>query len=80
MKECLFHTFSDNWCAYCKFHSAGITVKQMRAKQCLKKQCNSLVRNQTHPYWKQRDAMKQKRKDRKQFINEYVKSVTGGNA
>jgi hypothetical protein len=55
-----------------------MTVKQMRAKNCLQKQCRHLVKNENHQYWRQRDLVKQKRKDRKQFINEYVNSFSGG--
>ena len=78
MKECLFHTFSDNCCAYCKLHGCSITVKQMKAKGCLQKQCWHLIKNDQHQYWKQREAIKQKRKNRKQAINEYVYAVSGG--
>lgn len=78
MKQCLFNTCSDNCCAYCKLHNCSMTVKQMRAKGCLQKQCWHLVRNEQHQYWKQREAIKQKRIDRKQAINNYVISVTGG--
>lgn len=80
MRECLFHTFSDNCCAYCKYHNCSVTVKQMKAKDCLRKQCKHLVKNDNHSYWKQREVMKKKRKDRKQAINEYVNTFIGGNA
>jgi hypothetical protein len=72
MKECLFNTNSNNVAAYCRYHHCGMTVKQMRCKDCLKKQCHYIVKNENHQYWKQREATKQKRKDRKQMINEYV--------
>lgn len=72
--ECLFHSNSNNVAAYCKYHHCGMTVKQMKAKNCLGKQCHYLVRNETHDYWRQREAIKQKRKERKQAINEYVKT------
>jgi hypothetical protein len=55
-----------------------MTVKQMKAKGCLQKQCWHLVKNEEHQYWRQRDAVKQKRKDRKQAIDDYVNSVGGG--
>lgn len=76
--ECLFNTCSDNCCAYCKFHHCNITVRQMRAKNCLQKQCHHLIKNENHSYWKQREAMKKKRKERKQAINEYVSAFHGG--
>lgn len=70
--ECLFHTNSDNVAAYCKYHNAGVTVKQMKAKGCLQKQCHYLVKNENHDYWRQRAQVKQQRKERKQAINEYL--------
>lgn len=72
MKACLFNTCSDNVAAYCKYHRCYMTVKQMRCKNCLGKQCHYLVKNEDHQYWKQREVTKQKRKDRKRAINEYV--------
>ena len=72
MKECLFNTHSDNVAAYCRYHRCSMTVKQMRCKECLKKQCYYLVKNEEHQYWKQREMTKQKRHDRKTKINEYV--------
>lgn len=78
MKECLFNSYSDNCCAYCKLHHCSMTVKQMRAKSCLQKQCWHLAKNENHQFWRQREKTKQKRKDRKQAINDYVYTVTGG--
>lgn len=72
MKECLFNSQSDNCCAYCQRHRCSMTARQMKAKNCLQKQCWHLVKNEEHPYWRQRENMKQKRKNRKQAINEYV--------
>lgn len=72
MKECLFNTNSNNVAAYCRHHHCGMTVKQMRCKDCLKKQCRYLIKNNEHQYWKQREMTKQKRKNRKQMINDYV--------
>ena len=78
MKQCLFNTCSDNCCAYCKLHHCSMTVKQMKAKNCLQKQCWHLVKNEEHAYWRQRETTKQKRKNRKKTINDYVDSVSGG--
>lgn len=78
MKECLFNTFSDNCCAHCKYHNCSITVRQMRAKDCLRKQCKHLVKNEAHPYWKQREITKQRRKNRKKQIDAYVNNFHGG--
>lgn len=72
MKECLFNTQSDNVAAYCRLHHCSITVKQMKCKNCLQKECRHLVKNENHQYWRQRELAKQKRKNRKQMINEFV--------
>ena len=78
MKECLFGTSSNNVAAYCLYHHCGITVKQMRCKNCLQKECRHLVKNEDHQYWRQRELTKQKRKNRKQMIDNYIMSVQGG--
>ena len=78
MNECLFHTSSSNCCAYCKYHTCSVTVKQMRAKNCLQKQCRHLIKNEDHQFWKQREVVKKRRKDRKEAINNYVNSIYGG--
>jgi hypothetical protein len=33
------------------------------------------VRNEQHQYWRQREVVKQKRKDRKYMLNAYVENV-----
>ena len=78
MKECLFNTYSNNCCAYCKLHHRSMTVKQMKKKECLKKQCWHLVKNEKHQIWKQREITKQRRKDRKSRTDTYVMAVQGG--
>lgn len=68
MEKTLYNNYSDNCCAYCKLHKCSMTVKQMRKKECLNKQCWHLVKNDEHEYWKQRDRIKDKRKARKRAI------------
>ena len=72
--ECLYNTHSDNVVAYCRNpkHPYAMTVKQMRCKNCLGKQCRHLEKREEHDHWRQREVIKQKRKDRKKAINEYV--------
>lgn len=72
MEACLFNTYSNNVAAYCKHHHCSMTVKQMKCKNCLGKNCWYLQKNDAHPYWKQREVAKQRRKDRKKAINEYI--------
>ena len=78
MQECLFNSYSNNCCAYCRHHNCSMTVKQMKAKGCLQKQCWHLVKNEQHPYWRQRETTKQKRKDRKQRLDIYVEKIQHG--
>ena len=68
MSACLFNTNSDNVAAYCRYHHCSMTVKQIRCKNCLSKNCWYLVKNESHSWWRQREAMKQKRKDRKERL------------
>lgn len=75
MKQTLYNGYSDNCCAYCKLHQCFMTVKQMKAKECLQKQCWHLARNEKHDYWRMRESMKQKRKARKDRIEQYVGAV-----
>ena len=46
MKECLFNTCSNNVVGYCRYHHASMTVKQMKCKNCLQKECRHLVKNE----------------------------------
>lgn len=75
MEACLYNTRSDNVVARCKYHHCGMTVRQMKCKNCLGKNCWHFEKNEKHPYWKQREVMKQKRKNRKNAINEYIASL-----
>ena len=68
MKTCLFNTCSDNVAGYCKLHHCSLTVKQIKAKECLKKQCWHLQKNEAHDWWRQRDVMKQKRKAKRKVV------------
>lgn len=70
--ECLYGTHSNNICAVCKLHDTGVTVKQMRQKQCLSKQCRHLQKVETHEYWSQRERTKAKRKNRKIEIDKKI--------
>lgn len=66
MKTCLFNTQSDNIAGYCKLHKCNLTVKQIKCKECLGKQCWHLQKNENHDWWRQREAIKQKRKNKKE--------------
>ena len=68
MEKTLYNNYSDNCCAYCKLHKCSMTVKQMKRKECLKKQCWHLEKNEEHDYWRHKARMKEIRKERKQAI------------
>lgn len=67
MRPTLYGSFvnSHRICAFCRKHKLGLTVAQMKQKECLRKQCNALKRYQEHPYWGLRAAKKQARLARK---------------
>ena len=54
-------------CAYCALHHCMLSVKQMKAKQCVQRGCWHL-RKQEHPYWAARALTKEKRKERKERL------------
>lgn len=72
--ECLYNTHSENVAAYCHNpkHPYAMTVAQMKCKNCLGKQCKDFEIESSHPYWHQREVLKQKRKNRKQRLNDYI--------
>ena len=72
MNQTLYCGKSNNCCAYCNLHKCHMTVKQMKKKECLKKQCWHLKKNPDHQFWHQRDTVKSKKKARKEMLNAYV--------
>lgn len=59
-------------CGYCRHHHKFLTVKQLRQHECLQKQCFHLYKNEQHNWWKQREVMKQKRKEKKDRYKAYA--------
>lgn len=49
-------------CGYCKKKGKYLTVKQMRKKECLGKQCKYLDKQENHTFWKQRNKRLQEKK------------------
>ena len=68
MVPTMFNSQSDNWCAYCKYHNCAMTYKQVRAKECLQKQCRHMIKRESHSVWTQRALVKEKRKARKEHL------------
>lgn len=74
-RRTLYGSRSENTCAYCGVHKKALTVKQMRGKQCLAKQCSALIKCD-HPFWEERGGRKEMRKRRKERLN----AMLGGDA
>ncbi|MDD7460450.1 MAG: exonuclease domain-containing protein [Spirochaetales bacterium] len=57
---CLFNTESyfSRCVGFCDFHKAYLTTKQLKTKNCLGKQCNALIRQNSHPFWLERSLHK----------------------
>ena len=64
MHRSLNNAYARSPCAYCKLHNCSLTVKQVRQKECLGKNCWHL-RKYDHEWWKQRDTLKAKKKQNK---------------
>ena len=65
MRYTLFGTLAntEKIVAYCRKHKAGITVQQLKTKQCLNKQCRALKKYPEHPYWQERQVRKNRKKE-----------------
>lgn len=46
---------------FCRRHDCYMTCKQLKRKECLKKQCRALERYE-HEFWRQRELIKMKKK------------------
>ncbi len=63
MLQSLYNTeISEKHCVgYCKKHCRYMTCKQLKRKECLRKQCRALEKH-PHEFWKQRELTKMKKK------------------
>ena len=57
---------------YCHYHKAALTVKTMKCKECLKKQCDALEKYCEHDFWRQHEQKKELRKTRKQTMYSFT--------
>lgn len=65
MYKTLNNSYARSPCAYCKLHNCSLTVKQVKSKECLGKQCWHLSKYENHEWWHQRDILKAKKKQNK---------------
>ena len=54
-------------CGWCRYHDCCISVKQLKEKKCLSKECHYLVKYENHPWWDQREREKAKKKANRQI-------------
>jgi hypothetical protein len=50
---------------YCKYHHCALTVRTLKCHECLNKQCNALQKYEEHDYWRQREAIKARKREKK---------------
>lgn len=51
---------------YCKLHKSTMSVKQIKNRQCLRKQCRHLRKIKTHSWWEQRKQISYKKHNKAQ--------------
>ena len=56
---------SKNPVGYCAYHKATLSTKQLKAKECLQKNCNRLIKYE-HEYWNQLERNRQLKQQRKE--------------
>lgn len=75
--NCLFGTTSDNIAGYCCLHNKNMTVKQIKYKECLGKQCKYLRKNEEHDWWRQREVVKNRKKEKRNNFKEKIEMYAG---
>ena len=60
MEKTIYGGKPNNPVGYCCLHCGLLTVKEMKRKNCLGKQCRHLKRFEDHEYWRQRRIAKEK--------------------
>ncbi len=61
----LYGTRTNDAVAYCYYHRCALTLKQMKKKGCLAKQCDRMKRYEDHPYWAKREEARASKKAKK---------------
>lgn len=61
----LYNGESAKCAAFCRRHNCGLTVKQIKGRQCLSKGCWYFQKYESHLWWREREAKKRKKKERK---------------
>lgn len=69
MTKTIYGGKPKNPVAYCAFHHGTLTVKEMKKRGCLGKECYHLQRNEQHEYWNQRAIQKARKSGTKSEIS-----------
>lgn len=66
MKSCLYGSKAkkENIIAYCTYHHSYLTINQLKTKECLKLNCSRLIKYTQKEYWKKRELIKLKKKEK----------------
>lgn len=56
---------SKNPVGWCCLHRFTLSVRQMKRKRCLIKDCRHFRKKKDHDYWKAKERSKQARKEKK---------------
>lgn len=59
------------YCCY-RNHRGYISQNILKEKQCLRKECTCLIKNENHPYWKERERIKALKRAKKQESYTYT--------
>ena len=70
-RKTLYNTMSANCAGHCRLKHCSLTVKQIKTKECLSKNCRHFVKYENHEWWAQRDRAKAKKK-----MEKYMKELT----
>lgn len=70
-QKTLYNGNSYKCAANCCLHKCGLTVKQIKQRKCLSKNCRHFKKYEEHSYWKQRAYVSRMRKERKLKLMSY---------
>ena len=71
----LYNTMANSPCGKCKKKNCELTVRQVKAKKCLGKNCWHLVKYPEHEWWHQRELAKERKKEKKKKREEALLKV-----
>ena len=58
-------TYFSRCVGFCTFHNGYVTIQQLKTKKCMTKNCNALIKQEKHRYWKELEQKKLKKELKK---------------